>query len=125
MASDLERYKGMRFPPSVDPATGRFRESEGMQSIKESVRLILMTQRGERFTRPDFGSNALELPFSDVSGTRGRMTERELRNALTGQEPRIADAQVRIRKEADSPRMIVEVDVVTRKGESDHVEIPL
>ena len=34
---------GMKFPPQVDKATGRFVVSSEEESVKESVYLILMT----------------------------------------------------------------------------------
>ena len=50
---------GMKFPPQIDPGTGRFSLSSGAQSVRESVYLILMTQRGERWLEPEFGSRIL------------------------------------------------------------------
>ena len=47
----------MKFPPQIDPATGRFVTASEEESVKESVYLILMTQRTERFLRPEFGSD--------------------------------------------------------------------
>ena len=47
---------GMKFPPQIDPGTGRFAVSVREQSVRESVYLILMTSRGERWLEPNFGS---------------------------------------------------------------------
>ena len=62
--------KGIKFPIEINPATGRFVLSEGNKSVKESVYLILMTQKRERWTRPDFGSRILSYTFMDTSATR-------------------------------------------------------
>ena len=37
----------MKFPPQINPATGRFAVSSEEESVKESVYLILMTQKTE------------------------------------------------------------------------------
>ena len=37
--------KGMKFPPQINPATGRFVTVDGAQAIKESIYLILMTAK--------------------------------------------------------------------------------
>ena len=50
---------GMKFPPQINPATGRFVVSTNEESVKESIYLILMTQKSERFLRPEFGSDLL------------------------------------------------------------------
>ena len=47
---------GMKFPPQIDPGTGRFAVSTREQSVRESVYLILMTHQGERWLEPGFGS---------------------------------------------------------------------
>ena len=47
--------KGFAFPVSVDPACGRFRTAEYEEDIQQAIYMILMTRRGERVMRPDFG----------------------------------------------------------------------
>lgn len=69
MANERFLGSGMKFPPKVDPSTGRFVISAGEQSVKESVYLILMTQRGERWLEPLFGARLLSYSFMDTSPT--------------------------------------------------------
>ena len=58
---------GMKFPPQINPATGRFAVSSEEESVKESVYLILMTQKTERFLRPEFGSDLMSYTFMDIN----------------------------------------------------------
>ena len=67
---------GMKFPPQIHPATGRFMVSSEAESVKESVYLILMTQRSERFLRPDFGSDLMSYTFMDLNITSIHMMTR-------------------------------------------------
>ena len=87
---------GMRFPPQIDPGTGRFAVSAGERSVKESVYLILMTGRGERWLEPTFGSGMAAYAFMDTSPTMLRMLSDELRELLLTQEPRISDVDVEV-----------------------------
>ena len=64
---------GMKFPPQIDPGTGRFAISAGEQSVRESVYLILMTSRGERWLEPNFGSQMSAYAFMDTMPTMLRM----------------------------------------------------
>ena len=57
---------GMKFPPQIDPGTGRFAVSAREQSVRESVYLILMTSRGERWLEPNFGSQMASYAFMDT-----------------------------------------------------------
>mgnify|MGYP004464117261 FL=1 len=87
---------GMRFPPQINPGTGRFAVSTGERSVKESVYLILMTGRGERWLEPAFGSGMAAYAFMDTSPTMLRMLSDELRELLLTQEPRISDVDAEV-----------------------------
>ena len=70
--------KGMKFPPQINKATGRFMTSSEKENIKESIYLILMTQKTERFMRPDFGSSIMQYTFM-ISTTRFTKTSKYCR----------------------------------------------
>lgn len=88
---------GLSFPVRVNPATGRIVMADGVQSVRESVYIILMTQKGERFTRERFGSRLLSYTFMDTSVTRMNVMAGELEQTLLAQEPRISEVEVRIK----------------------------
>lgn len=90
--------RGMKFPPQADTATGRFLVSEGAQSIQDSIYLILMTQKRERISNPQFGSRTMSYTFADTSPTVLHMMEHRLEEDIVSQEPRITDVSVRIEK---------------------------
>lgn len=118
-------YTSMCFPMKIDPASGRFVQSRGNQSIKESVYLILMTQKTERFARPDFGTTVYGAVFQEPNGTRIHMFERELKEELMRQEPRICSLDVVIHADESGSRMIADVNYTTKEGMEDHAEILL
>lgn len=93
--------KGIKFPIEVNGATGRFLMSQGDESVKESVYTILMTQRGERFVRPEFGCELLSSTFMETSDTRIHMMARMLRDAIEEQEPRVFKVEVSAEKKLD------------------------
>ena len=47
--------RGLSFPLRVDPMTGRMEMADYEESIRQAIYLILMTRKGERVMRPDFG----------------------------------------------------------------------
>lgn len=95
--------KGMKFPPQINSATGRFAVSEKATNVKESIYIILLTQLGERFIRPQFGSTLQTYAFMDVNMTNITLMTRDLTSQLETQEPRISDVDITI-------------DSVTRQG---------
>ena len=86
--------KGIKFPPQINPATGKFVTVSEEESVKQSLYLILMTQRSERPLRPNFGSNIMSYTFMDQNaGTLGMM-KRTIKEQITAQEPRVSNVQV-------------------------------
>lgn len=88
--------KGMKFPPQVNQATGRFVTVTEEQSVKESLYLILMTQKTERPLRPDFGSEIMSYTFLDVNGPMINMIMRTITDQIENQEPRVTDVSVSV-----------------------------
>ncbi len=94
MADNRYLGTGCKFPISVDPATGRFMTVSGNQSVKESLYLILMTQKTERLVRPEFGSDIMGFTFMDTSVTMMSILKRDITTTIMKQEPRISDVEI-------------------------------
>jgi hypothetical protein len=116
---------GIKFPMQVNKATGRVVMSEREVSVKESVYIILMTQRGERFTRLDFGSRIMSYTFMDTSVTRINMMAREIERTILEQEPRIAQVDVDVEPRLDKGCLIVNIGYILAEGHTrDSVVFP-
>ena len=85
---------GLKFPPEIDRATGRFKTVSGEEAVKESIYLILMTQRSERFVRPFFGSDIMSYTFMDTGETMLSIFRRNITQTILEQEPRVSDVAV-------------------------------
>ncbi len=106
----------MKFPPQVNRATGRFMVSSEEESVKESVYLILMTQRTERFLRPEFGSDLMSYTFMDINMTSVNMMIRSLTEQILSQEPRIEDVEITTDSQVDDGRLLVHIDYTIRNS---------
>lgn len=107
--------RGMKFPPQVNPATGRFETSEGNQSVKESIYIILMTQKTERILKPGFGASLMSYTFMDTSVTMLNVMARELENELATQEPRIEAVSVDVDPNVKDGCLIVNISYTVRE----------
>jgi len=79
------------------------------ESVKESIYIILMTQKEERFTRPDFGSRILSYTFMDTSVTRINMMARELEETILEQEPRVSEVDVSVDPQLERGCLIINI----------------
>lgn len=100
----------MKFPPQIDPATGRFRTVSGDQTVKESLYLILMTQTTERLVRPDFGSEIMTYTFMDTSTTMLSIFRRNLTETIMSQEPRISDVDIGLEFRESQGAIIISIN---------------
>lgn len=116
---------GMAFPPRVDPGTGRFVTAKAEKSVKESIYLILMTNQGERWLEPDFGSNLLQYTFMDTSLTMLSIFSDEIRDMILEQEPRVQDVTVEVDAETHPDCLMVGITYqVAATNESDNMVFP-
>jgi phage baseplate assembly protein W len=105
---------GWKFPVQVDNA-GRITMSEFEQDIRESIRIILSTSKGERVMRPDFGCGIHDYVFGAMSTTTIGLIESSVRDALIRWEPRIDLLSVRVSTaEAEAGRLLVGIDYRVR-----------
>ena len=101
---------GMAFPPRIDPATGRVVLSSGLQSVKESIYLILMTQTTERITRPTFGTDTAEYVFMDMNQTYLTIMKRDLTESILRQEPRVSSVDIETTLEGQQGYILINID---------------
>ena len=87
--------KGFAFPLSVDPVTGRMRTAEYEEDIRQAIYIILMTRKGERVMRPEFGCSIHDFAFGSMDYETRSGIERAVTEALILWEPRITDIEVR------------------------------
>ena len=87
---------GFSFPIQVESATGKMKTVSLEEDIKQSILIILMTRKGERVMRPDFGCNISDYAFGTTDYTTLVQMQNAVRDALIRWEPRITDIEVHI-----------------------------
>lgn len=87
--------RSLSFPPRVG-SDGRMVWSEGEQNIRESIRVILLTQIRERIRLPDFGGGLNSFLFEPNNVATQRAIEERILQALKRWEPRISVESARV-----------------------------
>ena len=105
--------KGFAFPLGVDPVTGRMKMAEYEEDIRQAVYIILMTRKGERVMRPEFGCNIHNYSFSGADYESLYGIEEAVREALILWEPRITDVEVHAYA-AETGKLNIEIGYVVR-----------
>lgn len=95
--------RGISFPPRVGP-DGRLQWSEGERNVRESIQVILTTEKRERLMLPEFGGGLGQYLFEpNTVATRHQIAERITR-ALALWEPRISVESVTVEADARDAR---------------------
>jgi phage baseplate assembly protein W len=101
---------GWAFPVDVD-ARGRIAMARREADIEQAMRIILLTPKGQRPMRPDFGCDIHELLFAPNNATTSGLAAYYVERALGMWEPRIEVKGVRARPDRENPnRMLIEID---------------
>lgn len=97
---------GMGFPPRLG-GDGRLGWSEGEANVRENIRIVLLTEPGERLRRPEFGAGLRRFLFEPNNpGTRQRIRE-SIEEALTRWEPRVSLESVLVEADPDDERAAI------------------
>lgn len=97
--------QGLSFPPRVG-ADGRLAWSEGEENVRESIRVILLTEPAERLMREEFGCGLRRFLFEPNTVTTRTLIREAVANAIKAREPRVRVEQVTVEPDAEDPRLV-------------------
>jgi phage baseplate assembly protein W len=99
--------RGISFPPRINTESGRLAWSDGEQNIRESIRVILLTEQSERIMHPDFGGGLERYLFEPNTVSTCQMIRERIKRALTQWEPRIMVEEVNATEDPSDPQAVV------------------
>ena len=98
--------QGMAFPPRVQP-DGSIAWSSGEDNVREAIRIVLMTEPGERLYLPSFGAGLGRFLFEpNVASTHTLIAER-IQGALQAWEPRVRVESVDVVADPADPQAAI------------------
>jgi len=98
--------RGIAFPPRIG-ADGRWAWSEGEDNVRESIRVLLTTEQGERTMLPRLGGGLRAFLFEpNTVATRHQIGER-IGRTLAQWEPRVSVDNVTVDADPEDPRAAV------------------
>lgn len=97
---------GWAFPIGVDPR-GRVSVVSGVRAVEQAILMILMTPKGQRVMRPEYGCRIHELVFAPNDASTLGLASYYVHEALTTWEPRIELVKVDADVDPNYPERIV------------------
>ncbi len=100
---------GWAFPPGVD-ARGRIALARQERDVEEAIYMILLTPKGQRVMRPEFGCRIHELIFAPNDATTAGLATYYVEEALGMWEPRIRVDDIRVEPDpTNNGRLLVDI----------------
>lgn len=110
----MARLSGWSFPVDVDEATGRIRMVEDNDCVRQNIRLIVQTDRGERKMRPSFGAGLNRFMFQNVDLVLVNRMSDAIARSIQLWEEHIRGVNVRVaQSEENSAAVLVDIDYIT------------
>lgn len=98
--------QGMAFPPLVLP-DGSIAWSRGEDNIREAIRIVLMTEPGERLYLPTFGAGLGRFLFEPNTASTHTLIAERIQAALGTWEPRVKLESVEVAVDPDDPQAAI------------------
>src|SRR4051794_10362891 len=98
--------KGVSFPPRVG-ADGRIAWSAGANNVRECIRVILLTNPGERLRRQTFGAGLARFLFEPNTVATHVTIQERIETALAQWEPRIRVESVSVVADQADPQAAI------------------
>lgn len=98
--------RGIAFPPRLT-ADGSLAWSEGEDNVRESIRIILMTEQRERLRLPQFGGGLRKYLFEPNTVATRRQIEERITRALAIWEPRVRLESVAVEEDPADPESAI------------------
>ncbi|KAA3661187.1 MAG: phage tail protein [Chloroflexi bacterium] len=97
--------QGLGFPPRVG-ADGRLAWAVGEQNVRESIRLILLTEPGERLMREEFGCGLRQFLFEPNTVATRKLIQEQINEAIRRWEPRVKVEELIVSADPNNLRLI-------------------
>jgi Bacteriophage baseplate protein W len=111
---------GWAFPPQLE-ADGSIGESVYEEDIRQAIRIIIFTNRGERLMRPDFGAGLNEFVFEPINASTMALIETRVREALIAWEARIDVLGVKVTADtSERNKLLIEMTYRVRSTNTRH-----
>lgn len=81
--------RGWKYPVTFKQSHNTVVLSQYEEDIRESLNILLSTERGERVMRPDYGTNVRDLLFEPLDVSTATLVGEEIKKAILLNEPRV------------------------------------
>lgn len=110
----MSTIKGWKFPIDVDKSTGKILTVSDNDAVKQDIKMILQTQRGERKMRESYGANINQFMFETVDSAFVKNMSKRILDSIDLWEEHVPQMNVQVSQSPEmNSKVIVDVDYIT------------
>jgi phage baseplate assembly protein W len=102
---------------TVNPISNDIALKKDEDSIKEALKNLILTDRGERLMQPNIGSDVRASLFENVSAVTLKILEERVRDVINNFEPRVSVIDVDVTSLYDDNRVQVTIYFYVKNSE--------
>ena len=103
-------YKDIDLDFKLNPVTHDIGLKTDVQAVKQSLKNLFMTQRGEKKFQPNYGSGIRALLFEPVDYLTGSIIEKEIEFMIKNYEPRVKVQGIAVSASTDTHEYDIRID---------------
>lgn len=111
-------YSDFRKDLTINPISGDLALRTNEESIKESLKNLILTNRGERLFQPNIGSDVRASLFENVTPANLKVLEERVRDVINNYEPRVSIIDVDVTSLYDDNRVHVTIYFYVKNSEN-------
>lgn len=108
----LVGYRDLDLRFKLHPLYGDIAPVTDVNAIKNSIKNILLTRRGEKPFNVRFGSNVTDYLFENATRLTKRQLGDEIAYSINEHEPRVKLTEVLITDDADNNSYVIRLDMI-------------
>jgi len=114
-SSRRKTLKGVAFPMRTDGIGGYLTVNENLGSLRDGIIQLILTSRGARVMRPDFGTDLKKSVFEPLDDTTIENLTRQILSTVAKYEPRVVVKSLKLTPRPDDNRIRVVLTISSKE----------
>lgn len=104
-----EIYSDFTMDMFLNPVNNDLSKRTNENAVRDAIKNLILTDKGERLFQPDVGSNIRKLLFENYSPATRKITEEYISSTITTYEPRAILIDVKVKGMPDENSVMIEI----------------
>jgi phage baseplate assembly protein W len=105
---------GVAFPMRLEGVGGYVSQNENLRSLKDCVTQLIMTARGARVMRPDYGTDLRASVFEQLNDDVVQKLRTQILDAINKYEPRVIVQRIAVVPDYENNQLNIKLAVTSR-----------